>query len=282
MRRSPTRAREPDDERDHDPDQRCDITAVLGADRAPGVVWLLLFVLVPLYAMASVAMGGVDPILGFAVPRWNPITWNPGNLVDVARDVVAGGLGPVVVRTIVFVALACLLCGVIGYPVAYFVARRAGRRRGVYLALILLPFWINYLMRMLAWVNLLGTDGLVNRALSAVGIGEVPWLSGKPLVVILGLTYGYIPFFILPLFASLDRIPGSRSRRHGPRRDALRDLPPRDAAAVDRRPARRTRLGHAADVRRLLHDEPAVGFPRYPDARQRDRHLHEPRHRHGR
>ena len=97
----------------------------------------------------------------------------------------------------------------IGYPVAYFVARRAGRRRGVYLALILLPFWINYLMRMLAWVNLLGTDGLVNRALSAVGIGEVQWLSGKPLVVILGLTYGYIPFFILPLFASLDRIPGS-------------------------------------------------------------------------
>lgn len=116
------------------------------------IVWLLLFVLVPVYAMASVAMGGVDPILGSAVPRWNPITWNPGNLGDVVRDVVGGWLGAVVARTIVFVALACLLCVTIGYPVAYFVARRAGRRRGVYLALILLPFWINYLMRMLAWV----------------------------------------------------------------------------------------------------------------------------------
>lgn len=175
----------------------------------PGIVWLLLFVLVPFYAMASVAMGGVDPILGIAVPEWNPVWWNPGRFGSLLRDVVSGGLGDVILRTVVYVALACLLCAVIGYPVAYFVARRSGRRRGVYLALILLPFWINYLMRMLAWVNLLATDGFVNRALSVVGIGPVQWLSGRPLVVVLGLTYGYIPFFVLPLYASLDRIPQS-------------------------------------------------------------------------
>jgi spermidine/putrescine transport system permease protein len=175
----------------------------------PGLAWLLLFFLVPFYAIASVAMGGVDPILGIPVPEWNPVWWNTQWFADVFHDLAHGGLGTVAVRTVAYVAIATSLCAVIGYPVAYFVSRRAGRRRSLYLLLILLPFWINYLMRMLAWVNLLGTQGLVNRALSAIGIAPVVWLSGKSFVVILGLTYGYVPFFILPLFAALDRIPES-------------------------------------------------------------------------
>jgi len=175
----------------------------------PGLAWLLLFFLVPFYAIASVAMGGVDPILGIPVPQWNPVWWNTQWFGDVFHDLLHGGLGVVAVRTVTYVSIATLLCAVIGYPVAYFVSRRAGRRRSLYLTLILLPFWINYLMRMLAWVNLLGTKGLVNRALSVVGVAPVQWLSGKSFVVILGLTYGYVPFFILPLFAALDRIPES-------------------------------------------------------------------------
>jgi spermidine/putrescine transport system permease protein len=71
---------------------------------------------------------------------------------------------------------------------------------------LLAPFWVNYLMRMLAWVNLLANDGLVNRTLSALGLAPQGWLEGRPSTVILGLTYGYLPFFILPLYASLDRI----------------------------------------------------------------------------
>ena len=75
--------------------------------------------------------------------------------------------GPIVIRTIVYVAIGSLLCLVIGYPAAYFVARFAGRRKGLFLLLLIAPFWISYMMRMLAWVDLLQTDGYVNKALSA-------------------------------------------------------------------------------------------------------------------
>jgi spermidine/putrescine transport system permease protein len=96
----------------------------------------------------------------------------------------------------------------IGYPVAYYVARFGGRRKSLLLALILAPFWINYLMRMLAWINLLQDDGYVNDALRALHVVNHPvnWLNGRPASVVLGLVYGYVPFFILPLYAALDRI----------------------------------------------------------------------------
>ena len=104
--------------------------------------------------------------------------------------------------------VATALSLLIGYPVAYYVARHAGRYRVLLLMLIIAPFWINYLMRMLAWVNLLSTDGYVNQILLFFGILDAPreWLVGKHETVVLGLVYGYVPFLILPLFAALDRI----------------------------------------------------------------------------
>ena len=91
---------------------------------------------------------------------------------------------------------------------AYYVSRFGGRRKGLLLALLIAPFWISYMMRMLAWVNLLQTDGLVNKALSFGGLFpvNVNWLNGRPLTVLLGLVYGYVPYMILPLYAGLDRI----------------------------------------------------------------------------
>ena len=105
----------------------------------------------------------------------------------------------------------------IGYPVAYFTARHAGRWKGFILLALILPLWINYLMRMLAWINLLAPDGLgttalhdlgIERAFLWVGLLDEPggWLNGQPTTVILALVYGYIPFFILPLFVAIDRI----------------------------------------------------------------------------
>ena len=87
-------------------------------------------------------------------------------------------------------------------------ARLAGRWKGVLLALLIAPFWISYMMRMLAWVNLLQNDGLVNRLLGFGGLFDVTvdWLTGQPVVVILGLAYGYVPYMILPLYAGLDRL----------------------------------------------------------------------------
>lgn len=172
----------------------------------PGVVWLVLLFLVPMYAIVAVAMGYRDPILLSARPEWNPFYWDPSAFGQVFSELFGGRLGTIALRTIAYVAIASFLCLLIGYPVAYLVARRAGRRRGLLLALLLAPFWINYLMRMLAWVNLLSPDGYVNQIVGWLGIGPVDWLSGRPSTVIMGMVYGYIPFFILPLYAALDRI----------------------------------------------------------------------------
>ncbi len=173
---------------------------------APGLLWLVLLFVVPFYAVLAVAMGRIDPIVLRPVPEWNPLRWDPSPFGSVISDLFTGALGRIALRTLVYVAIACALCFVIGYPVAYFVARRVERRKGLWLLGLLAPFWVNYLMRMLAWVNLLSPDGLINRILEAIGAQGQPWLEGRHTTVIFGLVYGYMPFFILPLYAALDRI----------------------------------------------------------------------------
>lgn len=172
----------------------------------PGVVWLILLFIVPLYGVVAVAMGRLDPVFVRPLPVWNPLQWDAGAFTKVIGEIFGGQLGATALRTVGYVAAASLLCLLIGYPVAYFVSRKVEKRKGLWLAALLAPFWINYLMRMMAWVNLLSPDGLVNRALDAVGIPPQAWLEGRHTTVILGLVYGYIPFFILPLYAALDRI----------------------------------------------------------------------------
>ncbi|HJY72389.1 MAG TPA: ABC transporter permease, partial [Streptosporangiaceae bacterium] len=115
-------------------------------------------------------------------------------------------VGPIIVRTLLYVALASLISLLIAYPAAYFVARFAGRRKALFLILLIAPFWISYMMRMLAWVDLLQTNGYANKALGWFGISPVNWLGGKPVTVVLGMVYGYIPYMILVLYAGLDRI----------------------------------------------------------------------------
>jgi ABC-type spermidine/putrescine transport system permease subunit I len=175
---------------------------------APGILWLVLLFIVPFYAVLAIAMGKLDQLFESPVAVWNPLAWSSENVIDVSRDLVgsASFAGPIVVRTVLYVAVASLLCLVIGYPAAYFVARFSGRRKGLFLILLIAPFWISYMMRMLAWIDLLQTGGYVNKVLSWVNISPVNWLGGEPVTVILGLVYGYIPYLILVLFAGLDRI----------------------------------------------------------------------------
>ena len=174
----------------------------------PGVVWLVLLFVTPFYAIVAVAMGRLDPIFATAEPVWNPLHWDPTAFQQIGSEIVSGALGRVLLRTFVYVFAASGLCLLVGYPVAYFLARHAGGWRTALMVLIIVPFWINYLMRMLAWVNLLEPDGLVNRVLMDLQLLDQPrqWLVGHGEVVILGLVYGYVPFLILPLFAALDRI----------------------------------------------------------------------------
>ena len=173
---------------------------------APGVLWLVLLFVVPFYGVLAVAFGQLDPIFGNAVPVWNPLDWEFASFNEIVERVFAAELGRVFIRTFVYVIAALAICFLIGYPVAYYVARMSGRRRGLLLALLLAPFWINYLMRMLAWVNLLQDDGYVNDVTAAFGFDRVNWLDGRAITVVLGLAYGYVPFLVLPLFAALDRI----------------------------------------------------------------------------
>ena len=172
---------------------------------APGAFWLLFFFAVPFYAVACVAFGSIDPIFRDAIPQWNPLNWSFCEFNAVFTSVTSGPLRGVFLRTIVYVISAMIISFAIGFPVAYYLARHAGKRRMLLLLLIIAPFWVNYLMRMLAWVNLLSPSGLFSRFVGLFGV-QYNWLDGSPITVILGLVYGYIPFLILPLYSTLERL----------------------------------------------------------------------------
>jgi len=183
----------------------------------PGTVWLILLFVVPFYGIMAVAFSSQLDILGQPIPVWNPLHWNFAVMQDVISESFSGTYRSAWEHTFVYCGLAMAICILVGYPVAYYVARLAGRRRGLLLALILAPWWINYLTRMLAWVGLLGDEGYVNKFLGWFGVAPVDWLAGNWYVVVIALAYGYLPFFIIPLYAFLDRI----DQRHI---EASRDL----------------------------------------------------------
>lgn len=201
---------------------------------APGLLWLAAFFGVAFYAVVSVGMGNVTTLFE-PVPHWNPLEWNVGYLFQAVEDVLPGGqTWNVFLRTLIYVVVAIALSLLVGYPVAYYAARHAGRWRGLVLVLLVLPFWISYIMRMFAWTNLLASDGYAARALNALSIDSLlgalgvmeggDWLGGQHVTVVFALVYGYVPFLILPLFATLDRLDPALI-------EAARDLgaPARDA-----------------------------------------------------
>ena len=137
----------------------------------PAMVWIALFFLVPLYVVLCVAFGAVDPIFRTPIPIWNPLEWQFGQVQEV-WDRLFGPDNfylPAVLRTLLYVAIAVVTCLIIAFPVAYFTARYAGKYKGLVLALLVAPFFISYLMRMLAWINLLQPDGLVNSIITLGG-----------------------------------------------------------------------------------------------------------------
>ena len=176
----------------------------------PAVVWIAVFFLVPLYVVFCVAFGAVDPVFRSPIPIWNPLDWQ-FTQIGVVWDRLFGPDNfylPAVLRTLMYVVIAVVCCLAIAFPVAYFTARYAGKYRGLVLALLIAPFWISYMMRMLAWINLLQPDGIVDSVITLGGVIplDINWLSGNPFTVVMGLIYGYVPYMLLPLFAALDRI----------------------------------------------------------------------------
>jgi ABC-type spermidine/putrescine transport system permease subunit I len=182
---------------------------IWGALAAPGIIWLILLFIIPFYVVIAIAAGRLD-IFENTVAVWNPLDWSGANFADVFHQLVGAGafIGPLFVRTVAYVVIASVLSLAIAYPTAYFVTRHSGRRKVFFLVLLLAPFWVSYMMRMLAWIELLQTNGYVNKTLTTLHLVTQPvnWLSGKSSTVILGLVYGYIPYLILVLYAGLDRI----------------------------------------------------------------------------
>jgi ABC-type spermidine/putrescine transport system permease subunit I len=175
----------------------------------PGVLVLAFLFVLPVYVVLSVAFGTVDfENFGRPVPYYAPWWWS----FDTFNQTLSQFWGAdaiyqdALLRTFVFVFAASAICLVLGYTVAYFTARKATRYKGLVLILLISPLWISYLMRIYAWQGLLDTGGPINVLLGPFGFRDTDLLSGLPVTVILGLVYGYIPFMILPIYASLDRI----------------------------------------------------------------------------
>jgi len=176
---------------------------------APGALALIFLFILPFYVVFSVAFGTVDfNNFGTAVPYYAPWWWSFNTFNTTLKQFYVGShiYQAPLFRTFEYVIAASIICLVLGYAVAYYTARFATRYKGLILILLVSPFWISYLMRIYAWQGLLDTDGPINKILAPIGFGHTNFLEGKSITIILGLVYGYIPFMILPIYASLDRI----------------------------------------------------------------------------
>ncbi len=163
----------------------------------PGGVWLTLLFLVPICLVLALSFGYTDD-LGRATYAFE---W------DNYKDAFDPLYIPVLLRSIGFAVATAAFCLLLGYPVAYYIARYGGKRKHLLIALLVIPFFVNYLVRTYAWVALLADEGLVNSGLESLGLTDTGiQLINTPYAVIGGLVYGYIIFMILPLYASIERM----------------------------------------------------------------------------
>jgi spermidine/putrescine transport system permease protein len=143
----------------------------------PGGLWLVALFVVPLGFLLAISFGTTDD-LGQALYGWHPENYS--RVFDAA-------FVPVLLRSLGFALATVVLCLLIGYPVAYYIAIFGGRWKNVLLAMVVLPFFVNYLVRTYAWIAMLGDDGLVNGVLG----GDLRFLN-TPYAVIGGLVYGFL------------------------------------------------------------------------------------------
>jgi spermidine/putrescine transport system permease protein len=162
----------------------------------PGLIWLVLFFLIPIYYMGRVSLLEGSDLEGFE------FTWHVQTYVD-AFDAYKTQFG----RSLLYGGVATVIAFAIGYPLAYVIAVRGGRWRNALLLLVILPFFTTYLVRTLAWQTILDDESVVVDVLKTLGLvaddGRVLATTGA---VIAGITYNFLPFMILPLYAAIERI----------------------------------------------------------------------------
>ncbi len=161
---------------------------------APSVVVLGVFVLMPLCVVFAYSFALRDAYGGVV----------PGFTLDNYRALFEGLYVQVFLNSFRLAALTTLLCLLVGYPVAYFIAFRAGRWGPALLVLMLVPFWINFLIRISAWVVLLGRNGLINAALVGTGLaGQPVGMLGTQGATLAGMVYAFLPLAVFPIYAAL-------------------------------------------------------------------------------
>jgi spermidine/putrescine transport system permease protein len=165
---------------------------------APGLAWLALFFLVPTYYLANTSLQSGSLDVGYA------FTWAWDNYTHAIST-----YHEQFVRSLEYAGIATVIALLVSYPLAYFIAFRGGRWKGLLLLLIIAPFFVTYLIRTLAWQTILTDDGFVVNALQTIGLlGDGDRLLATSTAVVAGVTYNFLPFMALPLYVSLEQIDG--------------------------------------------------------------------------
>ena len=163
---------------------------------APGLIWLIVFYAIPIVSQLWVSLQTGNPDDGFA-QTWN---WSvyPDSISEYSDQLV---------RSIEYAGTATILCLIISFPLAYFIAFKAGRWKNVMLLLIILPFFTSLIVRTVAWQTILTDDGWIVNAFQTLGLLDANGrLLATRTAVIAGITYNFLPFMALPLYASLERL----------------------------------------------------------------------------
>ena len=153
----------------------------------PYLVWMFIFILVPIVMIAFFAFTNEDGSLTIK------------HISDV------GQYANIFVRSIWLALIATAICLLLAYPLAFILSRMEKHKQGTMLMLVMLPMWMNFLLRTYAWMTLLGNNGLINNLLEMVGIGPLKLINTSG-AVIFGMVYNYVPFMVLPLYTSLSKL----------------------------------------------------------------------------
>jgi spermidine/putrescine transport system permease protein len=164
----------------------------------PGLLWLAVFFVFPTIQLFFTSL--YDPTGSFELGY--DMTWHFGNYVDAVQD-----NWNLFVRSFIYAGIATTLCLMLGYPLAYAIAFKSGRWKHVMLVLVIAPFFTSFLLRTLSWRTILADEGPVTHFLQAIALlPDDGRLLATPVAVIAGLTYNFMPFMTLPIYASLDKV----------------------------------------------------------------------------
>jgi ABC-type spermidine/putrescine transport system permease subunit I len=168
------------------------------AGLAPGVLWQIVFFVVPLLLLSVYSFWSM---VNYKVDH----TFTLKNYTDIFQSPL---LFNALILSLKVAFVVTLACGILAYPIAYFIAKKAGRWRGLCLIMVIIPFWTSFILRAYAWKLLLGEHGFINTGLSMVGAVDKPisYLLYSPFATSIGLIYAFLPFYIMPLYSSIDKV----------------------------------------------------------------------------